>query len=90
MVFSLLGQYVQTEIHTPGGRADAVVHTQSAIYIFEFKMEGAGSPEEALAQIKERGYANRYLAEGKKIVCIGVTFDPKTRNIGEWRTEFPS
>jgi len=90
LVFSLLGQYVQTEIHTPGGRADAVVHTQSAIYLFEFKMEGASTPEEALAQIKERGYANRYLAEGKKIVCIGVTFDPKTRNIGEWRTELSS
>ena len=79
-----MGQFTQTEVHTPGGRADAVVHTQNAIYIFEFKMEGAGTPEEALAQIKERGYANRYLAEGKKIVCIGVTFDHKTRNIGKW------
>ena len=88
LVFSLMGQYVQTEVHTPGGRVDAVVHTKDAIYLFEFKMEGAGTPEDALAQIRERGYANRYLAEGKKIVCIGVTFDPKTRNIGAWRTEF--
>ncbi len=86
LVFSLMGRYIQTEVHTPGGRADAVLHTHNAIYIFEFKMEGAGTPEDALAQIKERGYANRYLAEGKKIVCIGVTFDPKTRNISDWRT----
>jgi len=84
LVFSLMGQYTQTEVHCPGGRADAVVHTSNAIYIFEFKMEGAGTPEDALAQIEERGYANRYLASGKKLVCIGVTFDPKTRNIGEW------
>ncbi|MGP1363120.1 MAG: ATP-binding protein [Bacteroides sp.] len=87
LVFSLLGQYVQTEVHTSGGRADAVVHTRDAIYIFEFKMEGVGTPEEALAQIRERGYADRYLAEGKKIVLIGVTFDPKTRNIGGWMTK---
>ena len=86
LVFSLMGRYIQTEVHTPGGRADAVVHTNNTIYIFEFKMEGAGTPEDALAQIKERGYANRYLAEGKNIVCIGVTFDPKTRNIGAWRS----
>ena len=82
--FSLMGQYTQTEVHCPRGRADAVVHTSNSIYIFEFKMEGAGTPEDALAQIEERGYANRYLASGKKVVCIGVTFDPKTRNIGEW------
>ncbi len=86
LIFSLMGQFTQTEVHTPGGRADAVVHTENAIYIFEFKLEGAGTPEDALAQIKERGYANRYLAEGKKIVCVGVTFDPKTRNISDWNT----
>ena len=86
LVFSLMGKRTETEVHTPGGRADAVVHTENAIYIFEFKMEGSGTPEEALAQIKERGYANRYRSEDKKIVCIGVTFDPKTRNISDWRT----
>jgi len=86
LIFSLMGQFTQTEVHTPSGRADAVVHTENAIYLFEFKMEGAGTPEDALAQIKERGYANRYLAADKKIVCIGVTFDSKTRNISEWRT----
>jgi len=86
LVFSLMGKRTETQVHTPGGRADAVVHTKDAIYLFEFKMEGAGTPEDALAQIKERGYANRYLAEGKKIVCIGVTFDAKTRNISDWRT----
>ena len=84
LVFSLMGQYTQTEVHCPSGRADAVVHTSNAIYIFEFKMEGAGTPEDALAQIGERGYADRYLTSGKKVVCVGVTFDPKTRNIGEW------
>jgi len=85
LVFSLMGQRTETEVHCPGGRADAVVHTPNAIYIFEFKLEGAGTPEDALAQIEERGYANHYLGSEKKIVCIGVTFDPETRNIAEWK-----
>ena len=85
LVFSLMGQRTETEVHCPGGRADAVVHTPNAIYIFEFKLEGSGTPEDALAQIEERGYAARYLGTEKKIVCIGVTFDPKTRNIAEWK-----
>ena len=87
LVFSLMGQFAQTEVHCPGGRADAVVHTADAIYVFEFKMEASGTPEDALAQIAERGYAARYLSEGKKVVCIGVTFDAKTRNIWEWKVQ---
>ena len=87
LVFSLMGQRTETEVHCPGGRADAVVHTAEAIYVFEFKLEGSGTPEEALAQIEERGYAARYLGTEKKIVCIGVTFDPETRNIKEWKEE---
>ena len=85
LVFSLMGQFAQTEVHCPGGRADTVVHTADAIYVFEFKMEDSATPEDALAQIEERGYAARYLSEGKKVLCIGVTFDAKTRNIGAWK-----
>ena len=87
LVFSLMGQYTQTEVHCPGGRADAVVHTASTIYLFEFKMEGSGTPEEALAQIEARGYTARYRSSGKKIVCVGVTFDATTRNIGAWEVK---
>ena len=85
LIFSLMGQFVQTEVHNSVGRADCVVHTRDVIYVFEFKLEGSGTPEEALAQIEERGYAARYLGTEKKIVCIGVTFDPETRNIKEWK-----
>ena len=84
LVFSLMGQFTQTEVHCPGGRADTVVHTADAVYVFEFKMEDSATPEDALAQIDERGYAARYLSSEKKVLCIGVTFDPETRNIGEW------
>ncbi len=84
LVFSLMGQYAETEVHTLIGRADAVVHTESAIYVFEFKLSDRCTPEEALAQIEAKGYATRYQSSGKQLILIGVTFDPEKRNIGAW------
>ncbi|UTC62757.1 ATP-binding protein [Treponema sp. OMZ 787] len=87
LIFKLMGQFVQTEIHCARGRADCIVHTKDSIYIFEFKLMSAGSPEDAIAQIKEKGYAGQFKAEGKKIILIGSSFDEEERIIGEWKTE---
>ncbi|UTC62470.1 ATP-binding protein [Treponema sp. OMZ 787] len=87
LIFKLMGQFVQTEIHCAKGRADCIVHTKDSIYIFEFKLMSAGSPEDAIAQIKEKGYAGQFKAEGKKIILIGSSFDEEERTIGEWKTE---
>ena len=38
-----------------------------------------GSADEALRQIEEKGYAQPYLADKRKIVCIGVVFSSQTR-----------
>ncbi len=46
IVFTLIGQFVETEVRSSHGRADAVVKTQDAVYIFEFKLNGTA--EEAL------------------------------------------
>lgn len=48
-----MGQFVETEIRSAHGRADAVVKTKDTIYVFEFKLNG--SAEEALRQIDEKG-----------------------------------
>ena len=116
LVFALMGQFVQTEVHCystamDGGgstqqrcfgcaetrsqnytrmysfdrRADCVVTTADSIYLFEFKLTGNGSAEDALNQIKEKEYAAKYQVDGKKIVLIGSSFDEKTRTIKEWR-----
>jgi hypothetical protein len=63
---------------------DAVVKTKDTVYIFEFKLEGAGTAEEALRQIDDKGYAIRYTADGLRIVKAGVVFDPEKRTISEW------
>ena len=87
LVFRLMGQRVHTEVHNIQGRADCVVELPDTVYILEFKLWSAGTPEEALAQIREKGYAVPYQASGKKIIAIGASFDEAKRNIGAWKCE---
>ena len=87
LVFALMGQFVQTEVYSAKGRADCVVKTADTVYIFEFKLSGNGTAEEALAQIKKNGYAEQYKADGKKIVLIGAGFEEATRTIKNWKKE---
>ena len=85
LVFTLMGQFIQTEVHCSTGRADCVVVTADSVYIFEFKLTGNGSAEDALNQIKEKEYAAKYQVDDKKIVLIGSSFDEETRTIKEWQ-----
>ncbi len=55
----LPGQFVETEVRSARGRADAVVKTKDTVYVFEFKLNGTA--EEALRQITEKGYLIPYL-----------------------------
>ena len=87
LVFALMGQFAQTEVHSAKGRADCVVRTADTVYIFEFKLSGNGSAEEALNQIKTQEYAAPYKASGQKIVLIGAGFDEEKRTIKDWKVE---
>ena len=87
LIFKLMGQFVQTEVYCANGRADCVVITVDAIYLFEFKLSGNGSAEDALNQIKKQSYAAQYKANRKKTVLIGCTFSEETRTIKDWKTE---
>ena len=87
LIFALMGQFAQTEVQCSTGRADCVVITADTIYIFEFKLSGNGSAEDAIKQIQEQKYAVQYKTAGKKIVLIGSSFDEGTRTIKEWKTE---
>ncbi|MGP1414739.1 MAG: AAA family ATPase [Treponema sp.] len=85
LVFRLLGQYVRTEVHSSKGRSDVEVETKDAIYIFEFKMKGRA--EEAIAQIKEQGYAEKHRASNKNIYLIGASIARGKRTLGKWVVE---
>jgi hypothetical protein len=88
LLFTLMGQFVQAEVRSTKGRADAVVTLQDTIYVFEFKLSGKSADtgvDAALRQIDEKGYLIPYSASGRKLVKVGVQFDPAKRNIGLWR-----
>ena len=85
LVFRLLGQFINAEVRSANGRADAVVKTEKYIYVFEFKLNG--SAEDALKQIHDKGYMIPYTLDGKSIVKVGVNFDISIRNIADWKME---
>lgn len=82
LIFKLMGQFVQAEVCSATGRADAVVWTDDHIYLFEFKLNGTA--EEALQQIDEWGYLIPYTVDARETVRVGVEFGKETRNINRY------
>ncbi len=82
LIFKLMGQFTQAEVHSSRGRADAVVRTPKFIYIFEFKLNG--TVEQAMEQIEEKGYAFPYTAEDQQVIKVGVEFSAEKRNVERW------
>ena len=61
------------------GRADIVADHPALTCIFELKI---GEPvDAAFSQIREKGYAEPYLASGKPIWLIGLSFDRESRKL---------
>ena len=100
-VFVLIGARTHAECWTNRGRVDAVVETPRGVYVFEFKLgtggrDGArpspGGPSSvsaaaALAQIKAKGYAEKWLRCGKKVTLVGAAFDADMRNLSDRQVE---
>ena len=85
LIFKLMGQFTQAEVHSSKGRADAIVQTPDYVYIFEFKLNGTA--EEALQQINDKGYAVPFLSDNRQVMKIGVEFSAETRNVKRWLME---
>jgi hypothetical protein len=73
---------VYTEKQLSEGRADCIVETPQYVYIFEFKLDGTA--EEALRQVKDKGYATAYAADPRPQFLIGASFSSKTGTIEDW------
>ncbi len=80
-----LGYEVIPEDITNKGRIDLTLKMRDKIIIIEFKVDK--KQEKPIKQIKERRYYEKYLNENKEICLIGIVFDSKERNIGEWEIE---
>ncbi|MDR1338849.1 MAG: ATP-binding protein, partial [Prevotellaceae bacterium] len=87
LLFTLMGQFVQTEVKNSKGRADAVVKTAGNIYVFEFKMDDNATADDALKQINSKDYAIPYSADHRKMVKIGVEFSQTERGVKRWLIE---
>ena len=85
LALSLMGSYVQAELSQARGRPDAVVHTEKVIYVIEFKLDQ--SAEEALAQIKAKGYVQPYLQPGKTVKAVGIRFSSEHKQVDAWVEE---
>ena len=82
LIFSMLNVYVRTQVKCAGGRVDMVVWMPDTTYVFELKVNSTAN--EALEQIDSSGYAIPYKTDGRKVVKIGVRFNPDTRVPEDW------
>ena len=85
ILFDYIGIYIKSEVITSRGRADAVVETDTHVYIIEFKLDK--SAESAIKQIKERGYNEQHSHKNKTIKLIGVSFSSKEKKVDNWLEE---
>ncbi len=101
MSFRAIGVEVRSEEASSHGRADMVVEIGDQVFVIEFKMaewaEAAGAAavtkatEKALttafAQLRKRGYGNKYRGSGRKVHLIAVACGRGERNLLQVRTE---
>jgi hypothetical protein len=85
IICRLIGLNVFCEYHIYTGRIDMTVKTERYIYIMEFKIDKP--VKDALAQIHEKGYADPFRADGRKIILVGVSFSSEARNIVDFSEE---
>ena len=74
------------------GRADMVLRLGGRVFVLEFKVvdgeaNASAALDAALAQMRERGYAERYRADGTPVHLVGVVCGREARNLLEVRAE---
>lgn len=82
---TLIGIDTKAEVHTSDGRIDLLIETSEFLYIIELKYDA--SPEQALHQIEEKGYATKFLTDRRKLFKIGVNFSSEKRRIEGWKIQ---
>ncbi len=83
--FAAQGFDIIPEDFTNKGRIDMTVRTEKAVFIFEFKMKT--NPKNALQQIKDKKYHEKYINLKTEIFLIGIEFDEEQKNISMFECE---
>ena len=85
VIFMMLNFFIEAEHHTSEGRIDLVFCAGEWIYVIELKMDQTA--EEAMRQIKEKHYADKFLNRGKHIMLIGANLDSEKGQLTDWIKE---
>lgn len=86
IIFTLLTGFVlDVEVHTPRGRVDMVLLTQTDLYLIELKLNK--SAQAAMRQMNLKNYHKRFALCGKPITKVGISFDSATGSIKDWIIE---
>ncbi len=85
IIFTLLGETADVEVHTSDGRVDLVVQTGTTLYLIEVKLNK--SAEAAAKQIDLKDYASRFALCGLPVVKVGVNFDSERHSIEGWQIQ---
>ena len=75
------GLDVRAEESSAAGRADISVVLDDAAWIFELKIDERATEGAALAQLRERGYADRHRRGGRKVHLVGIHFSEASRTV---------
>ncbi|MDX9701141.1 MAG: PD-(D/E)XK nuclease domain-containing protein, partial [Rhodocyclaceae bacterium] len=82
-----LGLSVTVEEASRQGRVDMVLAHAGHVYLFEFKTVADEAEGQALQQIVERGYADKYRGRGDAVHLIGVEFSRSQRQVVGFETQ---
>ena len=82
--YSAICGYTEKDLDTVFG---AELRYNNNVYLFEFKVVESVPRGAAMAQLKEKRYADKYRTRGEPIWLIGVEFSRDERNIVEFAVE---
>ena len=66
---------------------DMALRFNDNVYLFEFKVVELAPEGAAMAQLKAKGYADKYRDRGEPIHLIGVEFSKEARNLAAFDVE---
>ena len=85
--FAALGLDIAVEDSSSHGRLDMAVRFNGNVYLFEFKVVEMTPEGAAMAQLKEKRYADKYRGLGQPIYLVAVEFSKDARNLAAFEVE---
>ena len=83
LMFDLVGMRPQSEVASSQGESDLVLETVDSVFVFEFKYDKTA--QEALDQIMQKKYYEKYMHKNKEIILVGIDINFKDKYLEfEW------